>query len=342
MTTDREHLDAETVAAWIDGGLDKASLAAAEAHASNCERCQALLASVSQTLPIDGAAASSQRTRNIFGSWKWLMPLAATAAAVTIWMVVPQERMQPDRTAAPQSDVAQAPAAPSPVVPIAPPVIPERAARVAPRVSSEAQSAEARRAAPRQEGEAKEKLADAQATPAGSDAFGDRQLKREEARAEVAAATPPPPPAPAAAAPAEPARDTTATGANLGAVAQSRLQKQSGPLQIVAPDTQRRWRVLPDMIEHSQDGGRTWIPVRLTAGDVITAGTAPSSQVCWFVGARGLVLLATDGTNFTRLPFPERVDLVSVTAGDARRATVTAADGRTFQTDDNGRNWRNP
>ena len=46
MTTDHTHLDAETVAAWMDGGLDATSLAAAEAHASNCERCQALLAAV--------------------------------------------------------------------------------------------------------------------------------------------------------------------------------------------------------------------------------------------------------------------------------------------------------
>jgi photosystem II stability/assembly factor-like uncharacterized protein len=35
------------------------------------------------------------------------------------------------------------------------------------------------------------------------------------------------------------------------------------------------------------------------------------------------------------------VDLASITATDARRATVTTADGRTFETTDNGRNWRN-
>ena len=60
------------------------------------------------------------------------------------------------------------------------------------------------------------------------------------------------------------------------------------------------------------------------------------------VGRQGLVLRATEGTNFTPLPFPERVDLVSVTALDARRATVVTADGRIFETVDNGQNWRNP
>ena len=51
MSTEHNHLDAETVAAWMDGGLDATSLATAEAHASNCERCQALLATVAKTLP---------------------------------------------------------------------------------------------------------------------------------------------------------------------------------------------------------------------------------------------------------------------------------------------------
>jgi photosystem II stability/assembly factor-like uncharacterized protein len=172
-------------------------------------------------------------------------------------------------------------------------------------------------------------------------------LKREDPRAEAAtpaAAAAPPPPAAARPpeAPAEPARESAASGAALGAVAQSRLRKQPAPIEIVSPSPQRRWRVLPAAIEYSPDGGRTWIPVRITSGDTITAGTSPAPQVCWLVGRQGLVLLATDGTNFTRLPFPEPVDLVAVTASDARRATVTTTDGRTFQTTDNGRNWRNP
>ena len=86
MSTDREHLDAETVAAWIDGGLDAASLAAAEAHASNCDRCQALLATVAQTLPAEeqrGLKAAASSTAQ--GIWRWWMaPLAAATAAVTL------------------------------------------------------------------------------------------------------------------------------------------------------------------------------------------------------------------------------------------------------------------
>lgn len=78
-------LDAETVAAWMDGGLDPASLAMAEAHASNCARCQALLGTLVRTTP----AAPAAEARGA-GLWRWwFAPLAATAAAVTVWMVVP-------------------------------------------------------------------------------------------------------------------------------------------------------------------------------------------------------------------------------------------------------------
>jgi photosystem II stability/assembly factor-like uncharacterized protein len=110
---------------------------------------------------------------------------------------------------------------------------------------------------------------------------------------------------------------------------------------IVSPDPQSRWRVTtPGTIERSEDGGRTWVPVRVAANEDVLAGASSGRLVCWLVGRSGLVLLATDGTNFTRLPFPESVDLVAVSSPEARIATVTTSDGRTFRTDDAGRNWR--
>ena len=45
-----------------------------------------------------------------------------------------------------------------------------------------------------------------------------------------------------------------------------------------------------------------------------------------------MVLLTTDALAFTRLPFPEQVDLILVTAKDARVAAVTTVDGRVFET----------
>ncbi len=123
----------------------------------------------------------------------------------------------------------------------------------------------------------------------------------------------------------------------------TQLRKQAASPVIVSPDANSQWRATtPGTVERSEDGGRTWIPVRLGAKEEVLGGASPARLVCWLVGRAGLVLLATDGTNFTRLPFPEAVDLVSVVSPEARIAVVTTADGRTFRTEDGGRNWRNP
>ena len=72
----------------------------------------------------------------------------------------------------------------------------------------------------------------------------------------------------------------------------------------------------------------------------ITAGAAPAGSICWLVGRDGAVLVTTNGSAFTRVSFPEPVNLISVLATTAQRAVVTAADGRTFMTIDGGSSWR--
>ena len=80
-------LDAETLAAWMDGGLSAAALDAARLHVADCARCQALVgtfARLDQALPPMQAAPRAARR------WlAWLVPVAAAAAAVTLWIVVP-------------------------------------------------------------------------------------------------------------------------------------------------------------------------------------------------------------------------------------------------------------
>jgi photosystem II stability/assembly factor-like uncharacterized protein len=74
---------------------------------------------------------------------------------------------------------------------------------------------------------------------------------------------------------------------------------------------------------------------------VLVAGVAPSPTVCWLVGWRGVVLKTTDGgQTWTRVAFPEEINLAGVAAEDDRVATVTAADGRQLHTTDGGRGWR--
>jgi len=339
VSTERDHLDAETVAAWMDGGLDAASLATAEAHASNCERCQVLLATVTKTLPDTEPIVS---VVSGFSRMRWLIaPLAATAAAVTLWMVVPQQQLQPqpaeaprEQTVAPRADLPAPSAgaregqqAAEPAPPAAVSAQPERQ-----NLGEAARFSEPKRMA-QEAAQGKLGASAANAADARDRAVAD---KREDTLARVAESARAP--APAAVAPASPPQP--AAEAALGAETRQ-LRKEAGPaLVFVSPNPQLRWRAMPNGIERSEDGGRTWLPVLLTPGSLITGGSSPAPLVLWLVGRSGLVWLATDGTNFTRLPFPANVDLVSVASPETRIAVITTADGRVFRTDDAGRTWR--
>ena len=112
------------------------------------------------------------------------------------------------------------------------------------------------------------------------------------------------------------------------------------PVEVISPDPRSRWRAVPTGIERSEDGGRTWIPVRPAGGEIITGGMSPARNVVWLAGRAGLVLVTVDGFTFARVDLPERIDVASITASDGRSATVTTTDGRTFRTDDSGRTWR--
>jgi Putative zinc-finger len=110
----------------------------------------------------------------------------------------------------------------------------------------------------------------------------------------------------------------------------------------IAPASPMRWRILsPGVVERSEDEGASWIPVPIEpAGPPVTGGVAPSRLVCWLVGREGLVLLTTDAEHFTRVAFPQAVDLASIRATNAREAAVTTTDGRTFTTSDGGQTWK--
>jgi photosystem II stability/assembly factor-like uncharacterized protein len=108
---------------------------------------------------------------------------------------------------------------------------------------------------------------------------------------------------------------------------------------IVSPDREWQWRLVDGAVEQTHDAGRTWQPPALGETAAIRAGAAPVAHVCWLVGARGVVLLTTDGTTWRRIAFPDSLDLVAVQADDAARATVTTAAGRRYRTTDGGQTW---
>ncbi len=423
-------LDAETLAAWAEGLLDGPQRATAEAHASNCARCQAMLAVMVRTTTAAAASTGSPIR-------KWLMmlgPPMAAAAAVALWFAVGQDHRAPALDSlSKQQAKAEVEAAPSLVMPPVPSVsreadgkvtspssdlAAERRARAEPQTLADARKEREARpnsaastvtVAPATEGNEKKDLAAAKRVDAvtGADRLG-----------AVASLPPPPPPpaaprpaenaqtaagnrpAPAAAAPAGPpqqanqaqnqtqnqapnqnqvqtqaqsppvqrqqaleervivadkpaaraADDSAAAsrsggrGGVAGGVADTSafsFRTKVGDFELAAAASTIRWRVVEGRtVQRSPDAGATWSNHYTAASGVfLTAGTAPSSTVCWLVGRAGAIMVTRDGASWQRVTLPEVADLASVTAPDARTAIVTTVDGRRFATTDGGRTW---
>lgn len=304
-------LDAETLAAWMDGGLDRGSMAMAEAHVSRCARCQALVGTMVKAMPAVNGGAAERATL-----WRWwFAPLAAGVAASTLWMVVPGQRVQtPPATSvvsAPAEDaLGEAPARDrAAALPASEPELRENA----PTVADNALSKNAPPTVSTVD-EAKRK-----AEGLASGARADTETTRAELRTAAAPA------------PGE---------ASEQAIGQSLRQAAPG-VEVVSPDPAARWRVGADgAVDHSTDGGGAWERLAASTTAQISAGSSPSLNVCWLVGRWGSVLLTIDGRTFATVVFPEAIDLVGVRATDALSATVTTADGRTFVTTDAGKTWR--
>lgn len=123
-------------------------------------------------------------------------------------------------------------------------------------------------------------------------------------------------------------------------MAEQMLAKSSAVPAIVSPDGGARWRIVAGGgVERSTDGGVTWQPQSTGVNVTLTAGAATSPTICWLVGPGGIVLLSTDGRTWQRAAFPETINLTAVRPADDKRATVVAADGRSFTTTDGGRTW---
>lgn len=344
-------VDAETFAAWEDDGLDGVALQAFESHLSTCSRCQAMAAAFVRSSP-DAVAPSISapehpRTASTWAFWKWMAPIAAGAAAVTLWMVVPAQREIAEAPPQPAPAVA-APAlevqAPTPSRPAEAPAPPSEPLRDAGRVDSSAKAAAADRQRTQQQDAAAPKAVEARKEQAPA------SLAETVAVGAVAAAPPPPavatpapipmaPPAPPS--PAAPVRPPERAAANAASAdLQRRAQFAFVPIEIISPAPAQRWRASAAGVERSVDAGANWTLVRPAGSETITAGTSPASGICWLIGRNGIVLVTTDGATFARVDIPDGGDLASITATSGRSATVINAAGRAFLTDDGGRTWR--
>ena len=338
-------LDAEALAAWQDGGLSPAERALAEAHAADCDRCLATLAAMARTSP-----PGAQQPASRWFPLRWLIPAASAAVALMAWVLVhePESARSLDEAQVASRGV---PAGPPPIVPAEPRQLPESAApaeqsaKVAVQPPAPTRSTAPHRADDARARTVEDAIASVPQAPSLAEAAKpapSAELRRSEAAADSTpsqrfeSAPPPAPAAPVAApaaAPAEAATGALAEGVRL-------VKRVSAPLVIVSPDPNARWRVLGTSVERSLDGGRTWRAQPTGESALPVAGAAPAANVCWLVGRGGMVLRSTDGETWQSVNVPDpSLDLVSVTARDARIATVGTADHRRYHTTDGGLTW---
>ena len=323
-------LDADVVAAMVDGSLTREARATAEAHAAGCARCQALLAAMARTAtdePGDARLAPSRIVARLTPSryfW-WLVPAASVAAAIAIFIYVrPAPPAPVEQTAAVSATPPASAVAPSAAKP-------EQPARDE-RAANAVQAAPKKQAEPTHEVDRLAKVAPAPANaPAAQAPAPPSELRAEaalkdEARQDVAKerAQIAPPPAP---------KRLNETVTVAGALA-------AQTIEIVSPDPSVRWRIVGAGVQRSTDAGATWEAQTTGTSVALAAGASPSATVCWIVGRAGTVLLTADARTWRVVPFPDVTDLTAVRATDAATATVTTADGRALTTLNAGQSWK--
>jgi hypothetical protein len=356
-------VDAETLAAWAEGGLSGPALELVQTHVADCGRCQALVGTFAR---IDTIVPTREPARVPRRLAAWLVPLGAAAAAVVavgLWIAMPrnqdlrdsrlsQAAQKPNQTvAAPTPSSPQE--SPVPAVAAASPLEQDRA-NVPAGAPSTLNGTASAPAEARESGRSKEEASSVFAAgalgkndKASTDQAGARaeEARRDAPRIESKAASTAAPaatPAPAAlAVPSAPAPGAERERA-VGQVREvDRLADAAvvAGVEIISPDPAVRWRIVGSVLSRSVNGGARWeiVPTGVTTN--LSAGSASSPWVCWVVGRQGVVLLSTDGVRWRRVVFPEPADLSAVRATDARTATVSTVDGRTFVTTDGGTSW---
>jgi len=277
VTPTKTCLDAETLAAWVDGGLDARAAAMAEAHVSSCPRCQEIAGLIVKTTPAAVPVESAWRFRA-----GWLVPLAAGLAAVGVWMIVPSDRM----TAPPTATVAP---------------VPEQQAKVkAPQEESRAKEQGTRfRDQAKNEAAASAKATAGQAdqlakkdNDQGAKRFDEAPADANKLRVQAA-----PPAATAVAAEAgrleaqAPARQTFA-------------QAAEAKREATSPDGSIRWRLTPtNTLERSADTGRTWVPVETGAGGPLASIQVTDANIATVTTVDGRQFRTTDsGKTWLKAP----------------------------------------
>ena len=293
-------LDAETLAAWVDGGLKGAALEDVRSHVAGCDRCQMLLGAMGRTR----AAVPSPEPERSPRRWlAWAVPLTAAATALAIWIAVPKPSNAPVPSPA---AVSVAPPAASPALDALPPPAAKE------EVASPQASRDAKQAPP---------------APAATETYdADRPVARNDERLRDAAR------------PEADAREQRALRAP-AAAAPATATPAAPPPEAAAGAAAQSANVLAERAQLGPRCGAAWSAAMPAAETELTAGSSPAAGICWVVGRGGAVWRSVDGRTWQRVTFPEITDLSAVMATDARSASVTSADGRMFRTSDAGLTW---
>ena len=332
----------ELIAAYADGTLDGLERSSWEGHVAGCDRCQAHLAALARTAPVEAVSAKPLGSRL---GWlfdrHWLAAASGVAvvvvAVVAVWVADPDPLPGADR---PTVRVARADRVANQAPPARTPADLEQqeapAAAVAPTAGPQLQLEALGEpdVAPRENA-----FAEPIETAAAADALSALDQQRFE-RGAGALSRVQPAPVPVA---ERRVRDTSPAPATPAVAVRAQALSDEMFTLIDSPARGVLWRVAPSgAIEHSRDGASTWIVQLAEPGSVLTAGSAPSDVVCWLVGRAGAVFRTSDGTTWVRLPAPTPDDLVGIEAEDARTAIVTTAGGVSFRTVDGGQTWATP
>ena len=126
----------------------------------------------------------------------------------------------------------------------------------------------------------------------------------------------------------------------LGSSVAEKVEVVLAPVTIPSPDPTKLWRIASSgAIEFSSDSGSTWTAQTAPLPQKVSTGSSPSVKVCWVVGPAGLIYRTVNGSEWKPVPPPVESDLISVSAKDAKHATVTSADGASYLTKDGGKSW---
>ena len=136
----------------------------------------------------------------------------------------------------------------------------------------------------------------------------------QAARAETP--VPAPSPAAAAAAAAE-ASAPTSPPLHLPRPSSRRRGRSAGSV-FADPERRLLWRIVGgNRIESSSDAGATWTSRHREPSARLVTGSAPSIEVAWAAGARGVVLRRVVPGGWVRVPAPAIETLVSIEASGA-------------------------